>query len=95
MDLAAPQYCQVCLFSEINEQMAHEPVTVCSLNMCVCVCVHTLVQMHELRERVIVCAEGGCTCAWSMFIGLCVFRPVQKVIWHPGIWQSFGFWTEL
>lgn len=27
MDLAAPQYCQVCLFPKINEQMAQNPET--------------------------------------------------------------------
>lgn len=69
MDLAAPQYCQVCLFSEINEQMAHKPAWVVEARgVYVCECVFA--RMHE---NVLACV--WCVCV-PMHACLCVYRAV-------------------
>lgn len=81
MDLAAPQYCQVCLFSEINEQMAHKPATGhggkrCvflsvawdSVSLCVCGVGHVCPCM--LQVCACVCLHP---CEFRSYFGILVF----------------------
>lgn len=77
MDLAAPQYCQVCLFSEINEQMAHKPASGHGGKRCVFLCVCSLARVKICEPLCVrVC---GCTSVYGAYVCPCMLRACALV----------------